>query len=113
MKMRSFAETQIISIIMEYMAGTSVKAICRKYGISDTTFYNWKNRYFGTTQPAAAQKLHLESKSGRLKRLYEFIAKENLALRAFIDSAITEENNRNSRLLSGQRANSTFIQTSK
>ena len=42
MKRSRFTETQIISILKEADAGLAVKAVCRKHGISDATFYNWK-----------------------------------------------------------------------
>jgi len=43
--MRSkFTYTQIHQILMEADLGAEVKEICRKYGISRNTFYNWKNK---------------------------------------------------------------------
>jgi putative transposase len=45
MKRSRFTETQIISILKEADAGLSVKEVCRKHGISDATFYNWKSKY--------------------------------------------------------------------
>ena len=47
MKRSKFSEMQIVSILKEADAGASVKDICRRHGISDTTFYNWKSRYGG------------------------------------------------------------------
>ena len=44
MKGSRFPETQIISILKEADAGMQVKDICRKHGISDATYYNWKSK---------------------------------------------------------------------
>ena len=47
MKRSRFSETQIVSILKEADAGTKVKDLCRKHGISDATYGNWKSKYGG------------------------------------------------------------------
>ena len=47
MKKTRFNENQIIAILKEGEAGVQVKEICRKHGISDATYYNWKSKYGG------------------------------------------------------------------
>ena len=47
MKNSRFTESQIISILKEADAGNKVKDICRRHGISDATYYNWKSKYGG------------------------------------------------------------------
>lgn len=49
MKGERFLEEKIISILKEAEAGVSVQDLCRKYGMSDGTFYNWKAKYGGLT----------------------------------------------------------------
>ncbi len=39
MKRSRFSEEQIIGILKEHQAGLSAGELCRKYGISDATFY--------------------------------------------------------------------------
>lgn len=47
MKKSRFAETQIVSILMQADAGMPVKDICRQAGISVPTHYQWKSKYGG------------------------------------------------------------------
>ena len=47
MKRSRFTETQIVAILKEADSGLAVKDICRKHGISDATYYNWKSKYGG------------------------------------------------------------------
>ena len=47
MKRSRFTETQIISILNEADSGMAVKDLCRKHGISDATYYNWKSKCGG------------------------------------------------------------------
>ena len=45
MKKKNFSETQIVSILKEAESGIKIIDVCRKYGISDATYYNWKSKY--------------------------------------------------------------------
>jgi len=47
MQKARFTETQIIAILKEAESGMLVKDVCRKHGISDATYYNWKSKYGG------------------------------------------------------------------
>ncbi len=49
MKKGKYSEEQIISILKEAEAGIAVIELCRKYAISDQTYYNWKAKYGGMT----------------------------------------------------------------
>jgi putative transposase len=45
MKAKRFSEEQIIGVLKEAEAGAKTKDLCRRHGISEATFYNWKAIY--------------------------------------------------------------------
>ena len=47
MKRTRFSEEQIVYALKLAESGTSVANVCRKYGISDATFYTWRKKYGG------------------------------------------------------------------
>ena len=49
MQRNKYTEEQIIQVLKEGEAGTPVPDLCRKYGMSDGSYYNWKAKYAGLT----------------------------------------------------------------
>ena len=88
MKRSRFTETQIIAILKEAEAGILVKDICRKHGISDATYYNWKSKYGGMTASDLKRMKEMETELGRLKRMYADMALENHALKDLIEKKL-------------------------
>jgi putative transposase len=68
MKKSKFTEEQIISILKEQEQGLKVPEICRKHGISDQTFHNWKKKYGGLNVDELRRLKELEQENSRLKR---------------------------------------------
>ncbi|KWF95583.1 Hin recombinase [Burkholderia cepacia] len=69
MKTSKFTEEQIAFALKQAELGTKVEEICRKLGISEATFYNWKEK-FGGLGPSELRRLRqLEEENTKLKRL--------------------------------------------
>ena len=69
MKKKRFSEEQIIAVLKEAEAGAKVLELCRKHGISDATFYNWKAKYAGMTVAELRRLRELEAENAKLKRI--------------------------------------------
>ena len=88
MKKSRFSETQIVSILKEADAGMKVADICRKHGISQPTYYNWKSRYGGLGASELKRIKEIEAEHSKLKRMYADLAMENDALRELIEKKL-------------------------
>jgi len=69
MKRSRFSEEQIIGILKEHQAGVPAAEICRKHGISDATFYNWRSKYGGMEASEAKRLKALEDENKKLNKL--------------------------------------------
>jgi putative transposase len=69
MRTKRFTEEQIIGVLKEAEAGAKTKELCRKHGISEATFYNWKAKYSGMTVSEARRLKELEGENAKLKKL--------------------------------------------
>lgn len=81
MKGKRFSEEQIIGVLKEHEAGVKTADLCRKHGISDATFYNWKNKYGGLEVSEAKRLRSLEGENAKLKRLLADAMLDNAALK--------------------------------
>jgi putative transposase len=69
MKRSRFTEEQIIGILKQHQAGLSAAELCRKHGISDATFYNWRSKYGGMEVSESKRLKQLEDENAKLKKL--------------------------------------------
>ena len=69
MKRARFTEEQIIGVLKEQEAGMSTADVCRKHGVSSSTFYKFKARHGGLEVSDARRLKALEDENAKLKRL--------------------------------------------
>jgi len=69
MRQGRFIEDQIIGVLREHEASVKTAELCRKHGISDATFYNWKAKHGGMTVLKAARLQAIEDENRRLNKL--------------------------------------------
>jgi putative transposase len=82
LKARQYTEEQIIAVLKEGESGAKVSDLCRKYGMSDATYYNWKAKYSGMTVSDLKRLKSLEAENRRLKQI---VGEQALDIRALKD----------------------------
>jgi len=82
MKKSRWTVEKIVSILKESEAGMPVAELCRKHGMSDATFYNWRKKYGGMSVPDARRLKELEAENAKLKRI---VANKELEIDALKD----------------------------
>ncbi len=88
MKKSRFSESQIIGILTEQDKGKTVMEICRDYGISQPTFYNWKSKYGGMSSSQLKKMKESQLELSQFKKMYADLAFENNALKNFIEKKL-------------------------
>lgn len=84
MKRSKYTEEQIVRILKETEAGISVSEVCRKYGMSDATYYNWKAKFGGMELSDMRRLRQLEEENRRLKTIVADLTLDNQALKAVV-----------------------------
>jgi len=69
MRKSRFSEEQIAYALRQVEAGTAVKELCRKLGVSEQTFYTWKRKFAGMGVAELRKARQLEDENRRLKQL--------------------------------------------
>ncbi len=88
MKRSRFTESQIVRILKEVEGGRMVKDVCREYGMSDATYYNWKAKYGGMEVSDVKRLKELEKENRRLKQMYADLSLENHVLKDVIEKKL-------------------------
>jgi putative transposase len=84
MRNERFKAEQIVGIPHEAAAGTEIRELCRRHGITETTFYRWRRKYGGLQVTEAKRLKALEEENRQLKRL---VAEQALDLAMLKDVA--------------------------
>ncbi len=69
MRTSRFSDEQVLQILQEAQAGTTVKVLCAKHNISAATFHAWKRKFGGMNVSEARRLRALAEENARLKRL--------------------------------------------
>ncbi|HEY6088515.1 MAG TPA: transposase [Gemmatimonadaceae bacterium] len=69
MRPSKFTEDQIMQALREVKAGTPAVDICRKLGITETTFYRWRTKYEGVALNETRELRDLRDENQRLKQI--------------------------------------------
>lgn len=69
MKKSKFTEAQIVFALRQVDNGVKVEEVCRKIGVSEATFYNWKKKYGGIGVNELRRLKQLEDENQRLKQV--------------------------------------------
>lgn len=88
MKKSKFSESQIVGILRQHESGVSVSALCKEHGISQGTFYNWKNKYGGMDAKKISRLKELEDENRRLKQMFADLSLEHKVLKDIIEKKL-------------------------
>lgn len=85
MKKNKLSETQIIAMVNEGSAGVPVQDLCRKYQVSQATYYKFKSKYAGMTVSELKRLKELERENQRLKAMYAEVSMDHKILKEVIE----------------------------
>ena len=70
MKKSRYTDSQILSILKQNEAGSTVPDLCREHSMSTATFYKWRSKYGGMDASLMKRMKELEDENRRLKKMY-------------------------------------------
>lgn len=88
MKRSKFTEEQIAFALRQAESGTTVAEVCRKMGVSEATFYNWKKKYGGLGVSELRRLKQLEEENARLKRMVADLSLDKQMLQEVIQKKL-------------------------
>ena len=88
MKKSRLSEAQIVKILKQHESGVSVKELCKEYGVSAATFYNWKSKFGGMDTSQLKKLKEMEAELTRYKQMYAELAHQNYALKDLIEKKL-------------------------
>ena len=88
MRKKRFTEHQIIKVLKQVEGGRSASEVCREYGISQGTYYNWKAKYGGMEASDIRRLKDLEAENRKLKQMFANLSLEHEALKDIIEKKL-------------------------
>ena len=87
MARKGHTEEQIIAALQQAEAGAKTGELCRKLGISQATFYNWKKQYAGLGVQELRE-LQVREENGRLKRMVADLSLDRQILQEIVQKML-------------------------
>lgn len=78
---KRFTEEQIVKILQEAEGGAQVRELCRKYNVTEQTFYRWRKQFAGMAVSDVRQLKTLEKENEELKKVVAELTLDNRMLR--------------------------------
>jgi putative transposase len=94
MRKSKFTEAQIVSILKAQDGGKKVSDLCRKLGISEATFFRWKEKFGGMSVPEAKAQRHLEDENRELRQKLDDLVLDNQVLRHIVEEKVASVDER-------------------
>jgi putative transposase len=88
MKKSKFTEEQVVYALKQAEAGVPIKELCRKYGVSEATFYAWRKKYGGLGAEEMRRLKQLEDENRRLKGLVADLALDKQILQDVLSKKV-------------------------
>ena len=88
MKKSKFTEEQVVYALKQAEAGVPIKELCRKYGVSEATFYTWRKKYGGLGAEEMRRLKQLEDENRRLKGLVADLALDKQILQDVLSKKV-------------------------
>ena len=85
---RRIAESQIIKVLKEVEGDRQVGEVCREYGVSDATYYNWKAKYGGLEVADIRRLKELVEENQCLKRMFADLSLKHEALKDVVEKKL-------------------------
>lgn len=88
MKRQKFTETQILQVLKQYEGGREALDVCREYGISKATLFNWRKKYSGMEASHIKELKALQDENRRLKQMYAELMLDHQLAKAIIEKKL-------------------------
>ena len=81
-------QAQFVRALKEVEGGRTVVEVCREYGISDATYYNWKAKYGGMEVSDIKRLKELEEENQQLKRMFADLSLKHEVLKDIVEKKL-------------------------